>query len=228
MDKKINKKQAMKGIYEKLESIGHEATRELRKFDAATKSLLADAVEGVNRGEVDRDWIKKLERERKSQRVDMVKGVEAKMDEFQKEAEKTIDDIMMPVADELDADALEILKEFTVTTAEFEKMVRKYDEAGNISMLRKLDAYRKEHKIDTLWELHDGAHRKKALNSTIFGVWHGFDPQYHDDPDRTVTELVGCGYRALQGADQTAFALPETEPVQTSAEKLAANGIMMF
>ena len=228
MDKKINKKEAMKGIYKKLESLGHEAAGELRRFDAATKTLLADAMEGINRGEVNRDWVSKLNRERESQRVALTKSFDEKFYELQNEAAKTIDEAMMPTPDELDAGDLEILREFTMTASEFERMARKYEDASNFSMLRKLDAYRKEHNINTPWRLHDGAKRKEDFALTVFGVRYSYDPKYHDDPEGSVTKNVGNGYRAMQGADQEAFPTPETEQKQSVAEKMAAAGTMIF
>lgn len=224
----INKKAAMKSIYKKLESLGHEAAGELRRFDAATKALLADAMEGVNRGEVNRDWVSKLNRERESQRIALTKSFDAKFYELQSEAEKTIDDAMMPSADEIDTEALEVLREFTMTAAEFEKMVRKYEDSSNFSMLRKLDSYRKEHNINTLWQLHDGAKRKKDFELAVFGVRHSYDPKYYDDPENGVTRMVGHHYRALQGADQDAFPVPDIEPKQSIAEKMAASGTIML
>jgi len=228
MDKKIKKKEAMKDIYKKLESLGHEAAGELRRFDAATKTLLADAAEGVNRGEVNRDWVSKLNRERESQRIALTKSFDTKFYELQSEAEKTIDEVMMPTPDELDAGDLEILREITMTASEFERMARKYEDASNFSMLRKLDAYRKEHNIDTRWCLQDGAKRKEDFELAVFGVRHSYDPKYHDDPEGSVTKSVGRGYRALQGADQEAFPVPETEPKQSVAEKMAAAGVMII
>lgn len=224
----IRKTAAIKDVYSRLEKLGHEAAEEIRKYDQTSEITLSSAIEDAKEGKVTQAWLEKIRAEIKQGREELIKAWDKKFDDFQERAEATIDESMAPAYDELDTGALEVLKEFTLSPSEFERMVQRYEADGNLTMLRRLEAYRAEHNIDTAWRYQDGAKRKEALGMTIFGVAHNIDHKYHTDPEDGVTRTVSRGYRALQGADQTAFPVPEVEPEQSLGDRLASEGRMLF
>ena len=224
----IKKTAEIKDIYSQLEKLGHEAAKEVRKYDQTSELTLSSAIADQKEGKVTQDWVEKTRSDIKRGREELIKAWDRKFDEFQVSAEATIDEVLAPASDELDTGALEVLKEFTLSPSEFERMAQGYEADGNLTMLRRLEAYRSEHNIDTAWRYQDGAKRKEALGMTIFGVAHNIDHKYHTNPEDGVTRTVSRGYRALQGADQKAFPVPEAEPEPSLGDRLSSEGRVVF
>lgn len=193
----------MKQYFEKLEKLGKQASKELAAHDAAAKLLIAGYKEELQSENWTREGyeraVEELARKREAIKSRLRDDVEALEREF---AEAT-DQYMTPSAGRYHVDDAEILKNFKLSTREFESMAKKYED--NPTMLRLLEKYRVEHDVQTSWRLQSGDDRKESFSLSCAGLLSCVDPKYRADCDEAISRSVSNGYHRLQGSDPNVF-----------------------
>lgn len=205
----------MKHYFEKVKELGHKGIAELRTFDAdAAKFETADREE-LNQRLITEDGFRERARKRAADRKAIYDRYASELEKAKAEFNAKVDEYMMPSAGYFHPDDAEILKHFTLTPGEFERMAQKY--TGNPTMLRLLDDYRREKSIDTDWRFQGADAKKEVFASACSSALSAMGMKDRFEPDREgrCTRSVYSSYHRLQEADPDALPVPESEPVDT-------------
>ena len=198
-------------FFEELEKLGRSTVVELRQIDARQAPMHKEYLEQRMKGNITeqgyRGLVKSLEDERKKA-VDRHKADVAALAE---RYNKAVDAYMLPSAGRMHMEDIEILRNFNLTSAEFEGMADKYGD--NPTMGRLLEDYRKQHKVETRWRFQSAEERKQAFQSACISVESlvGQMDKYCPDREGNVTRRVYDCYHKLQGSDPEALPVPPEE-----------------
>lgn len=202
----------MKHYFEKIAELGHKGIAELRKFDADAAMLEKADREELNQRMITEDGFRERARKRAADRALIYDRYASELEKAKAEFNAKVDEYMMPSAGYFHPDDAEILKHFTLTPGEFDRMAQKY--TGNPTMLRLLDDYRREKSIDTAWRFQGADAKKEAFAGACSSALSAMNMMDKYEPDREgrCTKSVYTYYHRLQEADPEALPVPEDEP----------------
>lgn len=203
----------MKQYYTRLTDIANATAAKLRSYDTSHAAALDGLKEALDSQKITlpeyKDEVAALDR----RRAEIKAQLGSEIEKLEADFSKYIDEFMAPSSGRMHLDDVEVLKNFTLSSTEFESMAEKY--ADNPTMQRLLDGYRTEHNVNTNWRLQSAEERKEQFSRVCFGVFHSCDPKYTSDCEKQISALVSDGYHRLQGSDPNEFKIEgASEPPQ--------------
>ena len=201
----------MKQYFEELEKLGRSAVIELRQIDARQTPMHKEYLELRMKGDITEQGYQGLVKALEDERKKAVDKHRADMAALSERYNKAVDAYMLPSAERMHTEDIEILRNFNLSSGEFEAMADKYGD--NPTMGRLLEDYRKQHNIDTYWRFQSAEERKQAFQSacsSVESIMAQMD-KYCPDREGNITRRVyGC-YHKLQGSDPEALPVPPEE-----------------
>lgn len=201
----------MKQFFEELEKLGRSAVVELRQIDTRQAPMHKEYLELRMKGDITEQGYQGLVKSLEDERKKAVEKHKADVAALAERYNKAVDAYMLPSAERMHTEDIEILRNFNLTSAEFEGMADKYGD--NPTMGRLLEDYRKQHKVETNWRFQSAEERKQVFQSACSSVESimGQMDRYCPDREGNVTRRVyGC-YHKLQDSDPEALPVPPEE-----------------
>lgn len=197
-----------KFYFQELDRVGRAAIIELRQLDAKHQSMHKDYLEQRMKDEISEFAYQRLVKELDDSRqreVDKHKAVVADIKEKYIKAEE---DNMLPSAGRMNAEDIEVLRNFDLSPSEFNAFAEKYND--NPTMGKILENYRKEHGIETDWRFQGLDKRKEIFEGACLSVESIIGQSDKHSPDRegNVTRRVFGSYHKLQGSDPDDLVAP--------------------
>lgn len=243
---------SMKHYFEKLQDVGLEAIDELRKMDAKHADQLIEYREQVTKGESTEAGYQKLKISLGDSRAQAQKSYNEKLDALEEEFAAAVDEYTMPSASFMNMDDAEVLKNFELTPAEFERMAAKYED--NPTMGRMLEDYRMNHegkpygksaqaevmrkfvgaeqdsgkRWHTSWRFQDAEQRKAIFKSASNSVYFIINGTLGEDCAYRLKKRVSEEYHKLQGSDPNALPVPAAPEVKSAMDRLTERGGRLF
>ena len=199
----------MESYFERLQKIGTAAVVDLRKMDAQHSEMERSYLEDRRKGNLTEKGYQELSKTLDDIRSKKVKEINAQIASVQKEYNAAVDEATAPNATMLDTGDVEILKNFELTAAEFDRMADKH--RGNPTMCRFLDSYRKDHNVKTDWRYQSCEMRKDIFNSACSSVESIVKQMDKYNPDREghIAMAISRAYHKLQGSKSDIMPVPE-------------------
>ncbi len=201
----------MKQFFEELDTLGRSAVVELRQLDARQAPMHKEYLELRMKGDITEQGYQGLVKSLEDERKKAVDKHRADMAALSERYNKAVDAYMVPSAERMVAGDVEILRNFTLSSSEFEAMADKYGD--NPTMGRLLEEYRRQHKVYTNWRFQTGEDRKQAfLNacSSVESIMGQLDKYVPDREGNVTRRVYGC-YHSIQGSDPDALPVPPEE-----------------
>ncbi len=199
----------MKSYFEKLQSIGLEAVVGLRRLDAQHAELHANYHEDYMKGNLTPQGYGSLIKSLDKQRENYITQQLEKVNAVKVDYHKAVDAYIAPSAGRMHMDDIELLKQFELSTGEFESLAEKYRD--NPTMGRLLEKYRTDHNVDTNWRFQTGNKRKEIFNrlcGSVESIMKQND-KYSPDREGTLLRNTATYYHQLQGSNADDLPIPE-------------------
>lgn len=228
----------MKKYFEKLQSIGLEALVELRKMSNQHADQLVDYWEQVVKGESTEMGYQNLKRSLEHRYAGVKGEYVAKLEALEKQFVAAVDEYTMPSASFINSGDAEVLKNFELSPAEFERMAAKYQD--NPTMGRMLEDYRLSHEgkqlgrgVDattwrTNWRYQSAERRKEIFKSASNSVYYIITGTLSDTGEYRVKKRVSEEYHKLHGSDPKALPTPKAPEVKSAMDRITERGGFFF
>lgn len=199
----------MKTYFERLSKIGKDAVIELRKLDLQHAEMHKSYLEDKQKGNLTEQGYRGLVSTLDTERDNFVAKYKEKIGELATEFATATDEYTTPSAGRMKMEDVELLKNFELSTKEFEGLASKY--ADNPTMGRLLEKYRVEHSIDTNWRYQTGEQRKAIFRSAANSIECIINQSDKYSPDRegAIDLCTSNSYHKLQGSNPNDMIAPE-------------------
>lgn len=200
-----------KYYFQELDRVGRAAVTELRQLDAKHQSMHKDYLEQRMKDELSEFAYQKLVKGLEDSRQRAVDKHKSVISEIKEKYFKAEEDNMLPSGGRMNPEDIEVLKNFKLSTAEFNALAEKYN--SNPTMGRLLEDYRVNQGIETDWRFQGIDKRKDIFASACSCVESIIGQLDKHCPDRegNITRRVFGSYHKLQGSDPDALPVPPEE-----------------
>lgn len=190
-----------KYYFRSLDELGREAVAALRQFDARNAEMYKSNFERYQRGEITEYGYRMEDKALDDARQRLLSKYKGDIAALRDKYTEATEAYMMPSAGRMHPEDMEVLKNFKLSAAEFDRMAKKY--ADNPTMGRLLEDYRKEHGVETNWRFQNLDARLKNFDTACDHVAAivGQLDKYSPGRDSKVTRAAYSYYHELQGSD---------------------------
>lgn len=197
--------------FQELDRVGRAAVVELRQLDAKHQGMHKDYLEQRMKDELSEFAYQRLIKELDDSRQRTVDKHKTVISEIKEKYFKAEEDNMLPSGGRMNPEDIEVLKNFKLSTAEFNALAEKYN--SNPTMGRLLEDYRVNQGIETDWRFQGIDKRKDIFASACSCVESIIGQLDKHCPDRegNITRRVFGSYHKLQGSDPDALPVPPEE-----------------
>jgi len=198
----------MRTYFEKLSKIGVEAVQGLRRLDAQHMEMQRSRNEDFRNGVITASGYERYLKELDEARAKYIAGVEAQIEGLKAGFAEATERHLMPTGGNMNMADMEILKNFELSTKEFEGLARKY--ANNATMGRVLEKYRMDHNVDTSWRFQTAEQRNeifKGACSSVISIMRQSD-KYSPAREAHIERNVAIAYHKLQGSVAEVMPIP--------------------
>ncbi len=195
--------------FSELETLANDTAQKLAAHDARAelrrKDMREDRMQGMVTEKAEREASKQLDAERQA----ILDAANASADELEKRQAEGADEITMPRPGTMDLSLIDVLKNFNLTSREFDKLVAE-NQRRPVS-LRLLAQYKDSHpEIQSTFKFQDADARKKnfqTARNTVMGIATGnFDIAKKAEH---VKYFCAKHYHSIQGALEDRLPVPE-------------------
>lgn len=200
-----------KYYFRSLDELGREAVAALRQFDARNAEMYKSNFERYQRGEITEYGYRMEDKALDDARQRLLSKYKGDIAALRDKYTEATEAYMMPSAGRMHPEDIEVLKNFKLSAAEFDRMAKKY--ADNPTMGRLLEDYRKEHGVETNWRFQNLDARLKNFDTACDHVAAivGQLDKYSPGRDSKVTRAAYSYYHELQGSDPDDLIAPTEE-----------------
>lgn len=200
-----------KYYFRSLDELGREAVAALRQFDARNAEMYKSNFERYQRGEITEYGYRMEDKALDDARQRLLSKYKGDIAALRDKYTEATEAYMMPSAGRMHPEDMEVLKNFKLSAAEFDRMAKKY--ADNPTMGRLLEDYRKEHGVETNWRFQNLDARLKNFDTACDHVAAivGQLDKYSPGRDSKVTRAAYSYYHELQGSDPDDLIAPAEE-----------------
>lgn len=200
-----------KYYFRSLDELGREAVAALRQFDARNAEMYKSNFERYQRGEITEYGYRMEDKALDDARQRLLSKYKGDIAALRDKYTEATEAYMMPSAGRMHPEDMEVLKNFKLSAAEFDRMAKKY--ADNPTMGRLLEDYRKEHGVETNWRFQNLDARLKNFDTACDHVAAivGQLDKYSPGRDSKVTRAAYSYYHELQGSDPDDLITPAEE-----------------
>lgn len=190
-----------KYYFRSLDELGREAVAALRQFDARNAEMYKSNFERYQRGEITEYGYRMEDKALDDARQRLLSKYKGDIAALRDKYTEATEAYMMPSAGRMHPEDMEVLKNFKLSAAEFDRMAKKY--ADNPTMGRLLEDYRKEHGVETNWRFQNLDKRLKNFDTACNQVEMimGQLDKYSPGRDTKITRAAYSCYHELQGSD---------------------------
>lgn len=200
-----------KYYFRSLDELGREAVVALRQFDERNAAIYKSNFERYQRGEITEYGYRMEDKALDDARQRLMNKYKGDIAALRDKYTEATEAYMMPSAGRMHPEDMEVLKNFKLSAAEFDRMAKKY--ADNPTMGRLLEDYRKENGIETNWRFQNLDARLKNFDRAcdhIAAIVGQLD-KYSPGRDSKVTRAAYSYYHELQGSDPDDLIAPAEE-----------------
>lgn len=200
-----------KYYFRSLDELGREAVVALRQFDERNAAIYKSNFERYQRGEITEYGYRMEDKALDDARQRLMNKYKGDIASLRDKYTEATEAYMMPSAGRMHPEDMEVLKNFKLSAAEFDRMAKKY--ADNPTMGRLLEDYRKENGIETNWRFQNLDARLKNFDRACDHVAAivGQLDKYSPGRDSKVTRAAYSYYHELQGSDPDDLIAPAEE-----------------
>lgn len=200
-----------KYYFRSLDELGREAVAALRQFDARNAEMYKSNFERYQRGEITEYGYRMEDKALDDARQRLLSKYKGDIAALRDKYTEATEAYMMPSAGRMHPEDMEVLKNFKLSAAEFDRMAKKY--ADNPTMGRLLEDYRKENGVETNWRFQNLDARLKNFDTACDHVAAivGQLDKYSPGRDSKVTRAAYSYYHELQGSDPDDLIAPAEE-----------------
>lgn len=190
-----------KYYFRSLDVLGREAVAALPQFNARNAEMYKSNFERYQRGEITEYGYRMEDKALDDARQRILNKYKGDIAALRDKYTEATEAYMMPSAGHMHPEDMEVLKNFKLSAAEFDRMAKKY--ADNPTMGRLLEDYRKEHRIETNWHFQNLDTRLKNFDKACNHVAAivGQLDKYYPGRDSKVTRAAYSYYHELKGSD---------------------------
>ena len=219
----------MESYFERLQQIASTAVENLHKLGMQHSEMERSYLEDRRTGNLTEKGYQGLVQALDSTRNERVNEVKNQIAALQDEYNVAVDRRTALSSSAIDNSDVELLKNIPITPADFELLTEKH--RHNPTMLRLLDAHRKEHDIKSYWRYQTPEQRKGIFNNVCWSVeavatseqLFSSIPVWNLDSfiqkrKYRIAYLVSSAYHRLQDSNPDKFPTP-TDPDSPDANK---------
>ena len=212
----------MERYFLKLKSLATAEMRSLRKLGREQADEYRANWEDFRRGNLTERGYNNLNKALNDSCEKAVSGVRAQIATLQAEYNAAVDEACTLNSAAVDSVEMEMLKSLPITVADFERLVDKHKK--NETMLRILDAYRKEKNIKTPWTWQTPEKRKEIFDTLCWTVEAIVTADavtvaavktdefgFMQKREQRIASLVANAYRKLRNADPNKIPIPKVD-----------------
>lgn len=198
----------MKTYFERLCKIGVDAVKGLRQLDAQHMEMQKRYHEDFRNGVITASGYERYLKELDEARVKYIAGVEAQIENLKAGFAEATARHLMPTGGNMNMADVEILKNFKLSSKEFEDFARKY--ANNATMGRMLEKYRTDNNVDTGWRFQTEEQRNEIFRGACASVISimGQSDKYSPAREDHIAYNTAKAYHKLQGSVADAMPVP--------------------
>ena len=195
-------------FFSHLQRLGREAVTELRKLDAQHIEKQRNYHEELTKGNITRQGYERYLSDLDKARDRFIDEYNAKLEALKTQFSEATDKHTTPSPGYFNVADMEILKNFDLSTSEFESLAQKYND--NPTMGRMLEKYRVDHKVDTSWRYQTADERKSVFNSACNSVYFIMkqSDMYNTQREARIDYITASSYHKIQGSNPEHMPIP--------------------